>query len=343
MKILLIGLGSIGKRHLANLLSLGYADVSVVSRSNPLPEPYGHLTRFANVEVALAQQSFDCAFVCSPTAKHTADLLPLLRNRVHRIYLEKPVADRWDDIAQIRTLAAAYENRIVLGFDLHFDPGLMRVKELIQNGAIGDIVCANAQVGQYLPDWRPHEDYKIGTSARIETGGGVMLDLVHEFDYLQWLMGGIAGGIAGGVASVACQSINTGALQIQTEEVADVLLKFEGGQTGSIHLDYWQRILVRNCLITGTAGSIVWDLAKSEVRWIASQTGGAQMQWQRFEYADFARNDRFVAIVKAFMATQWDDRLTSLEQGFESLKLVLAAKHSSKTQSFVSLAQFNAN
>ena len=333
MKILLIGLGSIGKRHLANLLVLGYTDVSVVSRSSPLPDPYGHFARFADVEEALAQQSFDCAFVCSPTAKHTADLLPLLRHQVRRIYLEKPVADRWDDIAQIRTLAAAYENRIVLGFDLHFDPGLTRVKELMQSGAIGEIVCANAQVGQYLPDWRPHEDYKTGTSARIETGGGVMLDLVHEFDYLQWLMGG--------VASVACQSINTGALQIQTEEVADVLLKFKGGQTGSIHLDYWQRTLVRNCLITGTAGSIVWDLAKSEVRWIASQTGEAQMQWQHFEYANFARNDRFVAIVKSFMATQWDDRLTSLEQGFESLKLVLAAKHSSKAQSFVSLAQFN--
>ena len=335
MKILLIGLGSIGKRHLANLLSLGYTDVTLVSRSSPLPGPYGHFARFASVADALAQQSFDCAFVCSPTAKHTSDLLPLLRHQVPRIYLEKPVADRWDDIAQIRMLAAAYKNRIVLGFDLHFDPGLTRVKELIASGAIGDMVCANAQVGQYLPDWRPNEDYRKGTSARIETGGGVMLDLVHEFDYLQWLMGG--------VASVACQSINTGALQIETEEVADVLLKFRGGQTGSIHLDYWQRTLVRNCLITGTQGSIVWDLAKSEVRWITSKPSGPQMPWQHFEYANFVRNDRFVEIIKAFMAAQWDDRLTSLEQGVESLKLVLAAKHSSKAQTFVSLAQFNAD
>lgn len=334
MKILLIGLGSIGKRHLANLLSLGYNDVSVVSRNNPLPAPFEHLQRFASVEEALAKQAvvstFDTAFVCSPTARHTADLLPLLRHQIRNIYLEKPVADRWDDIEPIRQLAAAYENRIVLGFDLHFDPGLMRVKALMDSGAIGDIVCANAQVGQYLPDWRPHEDYKKGTSARIETGGGVMLDLVHEFDYLQWLMGG--------VATVACQSINTGSLQIQTEEVADVLLKFSGGQTGSIHLDYLQRNLVRNCLITGTAGSIVWDLAKSEVQW-----SGSDKQSHRFEYAGFARNDRFVAIMNAFMAAHWDDRLTCLEQGLESLRLVLAAKHSCATQTFVSLAQFNSH
>lgn len=332
MKILLIGLGSIGKRHLSNLLALGYHDIAVVSRNNPLPDPFAQLQRFASTAEALAAQVFDAAFVCSPTAKHTADLLALLRKQIRLIYCEKPVADRLDDIAQIRQLASLYEHRIVVGFDLHFDPGLSKVRELLASRTIGNIVSINAQVGQYLPDWRPHEDYKQGTSARIETGGGVMLDLVHEFDYLQWLMGPDAGP----VTSVACHYANTGALQIQTEEVADVLLKFKGGQSGTIHLDYFQRTLVRHCLITGTAGSIIWDLAASCVTW-----NGADKQGHRFDYADFVRNDRFVAIVDAFMrsssAPQMDERLTGLEQGIASLQLVLAAKRSSETQSFISL------
>ena len=115
-----------------------------------------------------------------------------------------------------------------------------------------------------------------------------------------------------------------------------MLLKFKGGQSGSIHLDYFQRTLVRQCLFTGTAGSIVWDLANSAVTW-----NGTDKLWHRFDYADFVRNDRFVAIVQSFMraftASEWDERLTTLEQGLASLQLVLAAKQSSESQSFVVL------
>jgi predicted dehydrogenase len=226
-------------------------------------------------------------------------------------------------LAQATALAESYPCKVVVGFDMHFDPGLMKVKELISEKIIGDFVSINATVGQYLPDWRPAEDYRTGMSARKETGGGVMLDLVHEFDYVRR--------ICGPVQRLAAFYKNSGALQIETEDVAEIILGFQNGAVGSIHLDYLQPLLVRNCLVTGKSGSITWNLANNNVCWI-----GADKQIHAFDYAGFQRNQRFIDIMSAFMNDAPDERLTTLQQGIESLQLVLAAKISADEQRFIS-------
>jgi predicted dehydrogenase len=152
-----------------------------------------------------------------------------------------------------------------------------------------------------------------------------MLDLVHEFDYLHWLFGN--------VETIAAFYKNSGALEIETEDVAEVLLKFSSGCIGTIHLDYLQQKLVRSCIITGYKGSIKWNLADSEVSWIDNNKLESN-----FFYKDFERNDRFIAIMKAFLEGGKDERSTSLVEGIESLKMVVAAKKSSETQQFVPLS-----
>jgi predicted dehydrogenase len=198
----------------------------------------------------------------------------------------------------------------------------------LKQDAIGKVVSVNAQVGQYLPDWRPAEDYRKGMSAKRETGGGVMLDLVHEFDYLYWLIGDIK--------MIAAKYSNSGALEIETEDAAEVLLSFVNGASGTIHLDYLQRKLVRNCLITGYKGSIKWNLAENIVWWI-----NADKQEDEFNYSGYERNDRFLAIMKSFLTTPADERLTTLQQGMESLRWVLAAKQSSEQNTFIDMTTFN--
>ena len=263
MKIVLIGLGSIGQRHLRNLLQLGYKQVTVVSRAGILPEEFASLNVFSTLNEALASSTFDAAIICTPTAFHTQSLVSLLQSKVPNIYIEKPVAHNWEQLNNVVTLASGYSNNIVVGYDLHFDLGLQKVKQWINEGTIGRVISANAQVGQYLPDWRPNQDYRQGMSAKKETGGGVMLDLVHEFDYLLWLVGS--------ASHISAHYTNSAALEIETEDVADVLLKFESGAAGTIHLDYLQPKLVRNCLLTGTKCSIYWNLVESKVTWINNQ------------------------------------------------------------------------
>jgi predicted dehydrogenase len=324
LKILLIGPGSIGTRHLRNILQLGYTDITVVSRSGVLPAEFSAMKVYSDVAGALASSSFDTAILCTPTALHTSDLLQLLTAKVRNIYIEKPVSHSIENLDEIVALAKSYSNNIVVGFDLHFDLGLLKIKELLSKETIGKLVSVNAQVGQYLPDWRPHEDYRNGMSAKRKTGGGVMLDLVHEFDYLLWL--------CGSVKKVGCFFNNSGALTIETEDIAEVLLSFESGVIGTIHLDYLQQKLVRNCMITGYNGSIFWDIAENKVRWI-----NKEKEEQEYNYKGYERNDRFVNIMKAFLENAADERLTDLNKGIESLKLVLAAKHSSENNVFVQL------
>lgn len=325
MKILIIGIGSIGLRHLKNCLTLGYHNIHIVSRSNNVPEEFKHLVCYRSIQEALTDNVYDFAVLCTPTAHHVPDVIFMLKNGVRNIYIEKPISHTFAGIDSIVTLSEQYHSRVVVGYDLHFDPGLQKVKELLNEGTIGKVVSINSKVGQYLPDWRPNQDYRKGMSASKKDGGGVMLDLVHEFDYLYWLQGK--------VKTIAALYNNSGTLEIETEDIAEVLLQFDNGAIGTIHLDYLQQKLVRDCLITGSEGTIYWNLTASNVKWINSSK-------EEFEYSylGFERNDRFISIMKAFLNPDIQDgRLTTLNAGIESLKMVLAAKQSSESKTFISL------
>ncbi len=328
MKIILIGLGSIGKRHLRNIIEIGYTDITIVSRSGILPDEFARLQVYSTLAGALKNDSYNAAIVCVPTAQHIQSLQQLIRAKIPSIYLEKPISHSFESIHEIIAAVEKNGTRLIVGYDLHFDLGLQKVKSLLEEKVIGQLVSVNAQVGQFLPDWRPHEDYRNGMSAKKETGGGVMLDLVHEFDYLYWLVGK--------VETVASFNRNTGTLDIETEDTAEVLLKFFNGIIGTIHLDYLQQRLVRNCMFTGSEGTILWNLAESKVDWIDKQKVGNE-----FLYKNFERNDRFVSIMKSFLENDSDDRLTSLHDGLESLKMILAAKYSSEHHVFVQMDKFN--
>ena len=328
MKIILIGLGSIGKRHLRNIIRLGYNDICIVSRAGVLPEEFNSLKVYSTINQAIADKEFDAAIICSPTAQHITQLKKILEVGIKNIYLEKPVSHKYDEIEEVNLLMQKNNSRVMVGFDMHYDLGLLHVKKLLDNNTIGNIISINAQVGQYLPDWRPHEDYSSGMSAKKETGGGVMLDLVHEFDYLQWLIGK--------PTLIASLNTNSGSLNIETEDVAEVLVQFENGVIGTIHLDYLQPKLVRNCMVTGSKGSIFWNLVDSKVIWILQDKTEHE-----FNYTGFERNDRFINIMKDFLLKKDNYQTTSFLKGLKSLQMVLAAKYSCKESVFVSLASFN--
>jgi len=322
-KILIIGLGSIGTRHFNNLKTLGFQDIALVSSKQQQPKKWETHKVFSNLKQALHAHQFTHAFVCSPTASHVAQLSELVQAGVSKIYLEKPISHNLEALDQF---SAACENgiQIYVGYDLHFDPGLTKVRKLLHEKAIGRVYSANAFVGQYLPDWRPYEDHRKGMSASIERGGGVMLDLIHEFDYLIWLLGKAE------MVSAIYQKNKE--LEIETEDVADVLIKFESGASGTIHLDYHQRALIRNCVITGALGTIKWDLAERKVSLVQENK-----KESLFDFSGFERNDRYLDIVKSFMGDDTDNRICTFEQGLASLQLVVASKQSSQSHSIIKL------
>ncbi|WP_153799438.1 Gfo/Idh/MocA family protein [Foetidibacter luteolus] len=324
MKIAVIGIGSIGARHLENIMMLGYDDIVLVSKKSGLQDKFKSFAQCNNLAGALALHSIDAAIVCTPTAFHLAGMELLLKHHVQRIYLEKPVSHALEGVNNILEKAQQNNALVVVGYDLRFDPALEKINNILNSGELGVPVSANAFVGQYLPDWRPYEDYSKGMSAKKETGGGVLLDLVHEFDYLYHLFGK--------ASSVAAHYKHSGSLDIETEDTADVLLSFENNVTATIHLDYLQPQLTRYCTITCTQGTINWNLALQELTWT-----NRQKQTSYFEYKSFTRNQRFQAIMKAFLEDVEDTRLAGLSDGVESLKMAMAAKLSSESGRFVNL------
>lgn len=325
MKILIVGTGSIGMRHLTNCLIIDHSSlVAVVSRSKNYIEEFPAIKIFATISAAFAeQQKYDAAIVATPTSLHVENCVDLIENGIKKIYLEKPVAQNLDQVDLLVALAQAKKVAVFVGFDLRFDLGLNHVKSLLEKKVIGNLISFQAEVGQYLPDWRQGTDYKEGISAKAALGGGVMLDLIHEFDYLSWILGGFQ------IVVGFHRKIEK--LDIETEGIAVNVMETKAGVLGVLSLDYIQKALNRKAKFIGDAGTIEWNYVTAEVKWNTH----ANQEWQCFDYKNVARNDRFIAILGAFLkadSLSIDDRLTSLEEGIQALRTVIQAKNSNNFQ-----------
>ncbi|MEY2816583.1 MAG: hypothetical protein RL275_46 [Chloroflexota bacterium] len=324
-RILIAGLGSIGQRHLSNLLQLGVEDILLLRTRNEPVKEASHLPVFTDLQEALDQKP-DAVIVSNPTSRHLEVALPAARSGCH-LFMEKPLSHTWKDVDTLLSITREKQLIGMVGFDMHFDPGLRKMRELIRGGVIGHVTALQAQVGQYLPDWHPWEDYRTGISAQVDTGGGVILDLIHEIDYVTWLMGD--------AKEVMSMNDHVSSLDIQTEDTAAILIRFKSGAIGTINLDYIQRTVSRSCRVIGEEGTITWDLVTQKVSWYLAQ----DKAWHEFSYAGFQRNDRFIAEMKHFLdclsgKTQPE---VSLESGGQSLKIALAAKASAKNGKAVDL------
>ncbi len=322
MNVLIIGSGSIGTRHLNNTIILHpQYKLTVVSRSKTALD-------FENVKVVSSLSEafsevpfFDAAIVATPTSLHVENAIELIQKGIKKLYIEKPISHSFDSIDKLVSISDQQNVQVFVGFDMRFDPGLNQVKQLLTNKAMGNLISIQAEVGQFLPDWRPETNYKEGMSAKVNLGGGVMLDLIHEFDYLSWLIGPFK--------RIVGLNKKIDSLAIETEGISVNLFESETGVLGTLSLDYIQKNLNRKSKFIGDLGTIEWNYVSSEVKWKTH----TESDWNYFHYTDFDRNDRFLNILDAFYAassSEIDARLTSLEDSLVSLKAVLDAKASDK-------------
>jgi len=319
--ILIVGLGSIGQRHLANLRALGVEKLSVVSRSSgaQLHEP--HLLEgvavYRELERAL-ETGPEAVVVANPTAMHVSTALEAAR-RGCRLFIEKPLAHTFDQVSDLEELIRKRHLTVRMGFHLRFHPGLRTVQKLLRQNRIGRTVCARVQVGQYLPDWHPWEDYRVGVSARHATGGGVILDLIHELDYVNWLFGP--------VRRVSAMAGHVSSPEIETEDVAEILLECERVPVVEVHLDYIQRQPARTCHIFGEAGTIAWDYYANRVEVLTPEGK------ETYPQAGFERNQLYVDEMRHWLRHPQGaaEDVAGLPEGIRSLEIALAAKQAART------------
>jgi predicted dehydrogenase len=322
VKFLVAGLGSIGQRHIRNLRRL--APVEIIAyrvRGHSLPAEFqgDWLTETTNLEHALSLGPA-AVLVCNPPSLMLPVALAAARAGCH-LFIEKPLSHALEGVEGLVSLVQGKKLLSLIGFNLRFHPGLQLVKSLLIEGRLGRVVSIQAQVGQYLPDWHPSEDYRQGYSARHDLGGGVILDLIHELDYVRWL--------GGEVRRVACFAGHISSLAVSTEDVAEILLGFADQAIGSVHVDYVQRVPSRTCRIVGEAGTVLWDYFANEVRFFEKR----QSDWQVFRQEGYERNEMYLAEMQHFLACieGREHPVVDVAEGAKILRLALAARTSAQT------------
>jgi predicted dehydrogenase len=206
---------------------------------------------------------------------------------------------------------------LAVGYNFRFHPGMRKVKERLESGLIGRVMWGRAIVGQYLPDWRPWQDYRKSYTARREMGGGIILDGSHELDYMRWLMGE--------VNSVLCFAGKLSSLEVNVEDSADILMRHEGGRVSNVHMDFIRRDYFRVCEIVGEEGTVRWSFPSGTVELYSART----KRW-RMVYTGCDPNEMYVREMRCFIrCIQGKEApLVDGEEGRKTLEVALAAKKS---------------
>ncbi|MDG2481062.1 MAG: Gfo/Idh/MocA family oxidoreductase [Alphaproteobacteria bacterium] len=244
-----LGLGSIGMRHARNLLALNCDVIGF----DPDQASCDRLVAGGGLAVADRQAVIEAAeavVIATPNGSHADDLAAVI-GAGRSVFAEKPLAHSDADIAGLLENAAAKGITVFAAFMLRYHPVVERMRMLIDGGAVGQVWGLRAVCGSWLPGWRPAQDYRLGYAADPVTGG-VINDIVHEIDLACHLLG------YGRVAS--CVARRSGLLDMESEDVADLVLVHESGASSNLHLDYLARPPVRRGSVSGSQGTLVYDL-----------------------------------------------------------------------------------
>jgi predicted dehydrogenase len=319
MRFLVAGLGSIGRRHLRNLLSLGEQDV-ILYRTHRSTLTENELASFpveTDLRVAL-QHKPDAVIISNPTAQHLDIAIPASEAGCH-LLLEKPVSHSLEQVDELRAALQRGGGQALVGFQFRFHPTLQVAARLIAEGAIGQPLSARAHWGEYLPNWHPWEDYQQGYAARADLGGGVILTLCHPLDYMRWLMGE--------VEALWAFTSATGKLDIPVENTAEIGLRFAGGAIGSVHLDYVQQPTAHHIEVIGSEGTLRWNNNDGAL----SLYNASSKAWKTWTPPEgFERNWMFLDEMRHFLALARRETppACSLEDGIRALEIALLARSS---------------
>jgi predicted dehydrogenase len=196
MNILVIGYGSIGKRHVDNLLKLRQIEQVIVCsnhhdsfQNHPEKEKLKLVRSLDELPSIMSDgRQFDFAIIANETYKHIETANTLVESGIN-LFIEKPLSHSVTDAISLKKIADNNNIKIFVAYNFRFFGAIQFIKNQISSGVIGSLYFAEIEVGQYLPSWRPLSDYRENYSARKEQGGGAALDLSHEIDYMRYFFG----------------------------------------------------------------------------------------------------------------------------------------------------------
>lgn len=254
--IVIIGFGSIGRRHEKNLRELGFVNLAVYDTD------LGKITEFQGEKLAVLDEKtlsrFKIAFITNPTHQHISAATLAAKAGCH-LFIEKPVSHTLAGVEELRKICAEKKLVNMVACNMRFFPAYAFMNGFLEQGSLGKVHRIHLSFDYYLPYWRPDSDYTKSYSAKKEWGGGIVLDDIHEFDLLFWLMKGSE------VSSHKIFRNRSGALPIEVEDQAFGVFEFEGGVLGSVSCGYLSKRYHREARIVGEAGTLSWSIGENKV------------------------------------------------------------------------------
>jgi predicted dehydrogenase len=327
LQLLIVGVGSAGRRHARNFRTLGCAVSAVDPREDRLKEcaTEGPLVgSYLSLESALAGGKYDGFVVASPPYLHVAQMAAILDAVPQaRILTEKPLSVS----AQEARRLAAHQGQIMVGYTYRWWPPLREMRARLLNGAIGAIRTMRFVMSAHLADWHPWEPYTDFFMARRAHGGGALLDESHFIDLMCWFLGP--------PESVVAQVDQVSSLIIDADDCVDILVRYSHGIRVNLHLDLIGRPHERSIRAMGENGSLVYEYESNTLR----QGHGSAGPWIE-QFFDCERNEMFMGVARDYL--QWlaqDDAVPgcSWEDGLRALEIVDACRVSSERGTRITL------
>jgi len=327
---LIVGLGSIGKRHLRNILAIENTkklEIIIYSKqTKSYLSNHKNIKIFDTLDKCLLEKP-DVGFITNETVHHIPIAIKLAKVGLD-LFIEKPLSNKISNVKTFSKIVKTKKLITLVGCNLRFHRCINEIKNLIDQKVIGDIISVKVECGTYLPDWHPNENYSKSYASRDDLGGGVVLTCIHELDYLFWFFGETQE-----VFSITGKYSN---LKITASDLSAIILKFKNNIIAEVHLDYFQKPEARSCKLIGTKGTITWDSLSNEVNIYDFK----KSKWKsKLKIKKYDKNEMYVKELEHFIqcVNKKKKTINDISQGEYVLKVALGIIKSSKLKKSIAL------
>lgn len=327
MKIAVIGFGSIGKRHVQNLLLIPHMQI-VICTKQKIVNPSPNRVRIVSSISECLKEEPDAGIIANVSSRHVPIAIKLAKVGID-LFIEKPLSN---SLKQTKDLAVLIRKKKIItqmGCQFRFHKCIKEIRRLILSKKMGKVISVKVECGSFLPDWHPYEDYTKSYAARSDLGGGVVLTNIHEIDYLHWFFGE--------VLEVFSMTGKYSDLKISADDLSVAIIKFKNNVIAELHLDYFQKPEFRSCKIIGTKGTAYWD---SEANTVMFHDNKKNKWIKVLEESNYDRNSMFKEELSHFLncVRKRKTTINPLEiDGIKTLKIGLAIVKSSKAKKVIKL------
>jgi predicted dehydrogenase len=273
----------------------------------------------------------EIAVIANPAPFHLEITEALCGIGTH-VLVEKPIAATTEGIPELMNLVKSNQIVLKVGYNLRFLPSLIKFRELLSMEIIGKVLSVRCETGQYLPTWRPNSNYKDTVSAKSKLGGGVLLELSHEIDYLMWIFGKIDW--------VRATLSKQSDLEIDVEDTAHLVIGFASKNVtkqviGSVNLDFIRHDSKRECTALGENGSLRWDGLSGTIELMRVGSSSSEILFNQQPSQD----ETYMAEWLEFLAciTSGESSQAPIQEAADVLDVIEAIRKSAKTGNQVSV------